>query len=350
MHSMHASKLEVALQAHGPQSTNEKIARHACDSCMYSRAMRSRARRRPIALAALRGFEASARRLSFTLAAQELSLTQSSISRQVAALERQVGRPLFVRRTRALELTAAGAKLLRAAETALAQVDRAVEDIRGDAHPSRVTLATYASFASLWLVPRLATFQREHPGIEIRIDAGDRFVDLEAEGVDLAIRWTRPAAVPRNALPLLAEEVTPALSPLLLERSRVRLAEPKDLFQLPLLELDDSLPTSVAGTWALWFQFAGVRAAPPTPRLLFTFVDQSVQAAVRGQGVVLGRSPFLEDLTASGDLVTPFPRLRMPTGFGFWLIERDASRATPHVAAFRDWLAREFGRGPRRQT
>lgn len=308
-------------------------------------------RRRPIGLAALRGFEASARLLSFTLAARELSLTQSSISRQVAALERQIGRPLFVRRTRALELTTAGGKLLRSTQQALRQLDHTVEEIRGDGHRTRVSLATYASFASLWLVPRLAAFQREHPGIEIRIDAGDRFVDLEAEAVDFAIRWTRPTSVPRDARHLLNEEVTPALSPLLLERSGVRLRDPKDLFKLPLLEMDDALPTSVAGAWTRWFEFAGVRAAPPAPRLLFTFIDQSVQAAVRGQGVVLGRSPFIDDLTASGDLVTPFPKLRMPTGYGFWLIEREATRdAPPHVALFRDWLTREFDQGPRRQT
>ena len=319
---------------------------------MYSDPVNSRSnsRRRPIGLAALRGFEASARLLSFTLAAHELNLTQSSISRQVAALERQIGRPLFVRRTRALDLTPAGVKLLRSAQQLLGQLDRTVDEIRGDGHSRRITLATYASFASLWLVPRLATFQREHPGIEIRIDAGDRFVDLEAEGVDLAIRWTKAGSVPRHAVHLMTEEVTPALSPLLLERSDVRLRDPKDLFQLPLLELDDALPTSAAGTWAHWFQFAGVRAAPPAPRLLFTFVDQSVQAAVRGQGVVLARSPFLEDLTASGDLVAPFPKLRMPTGYAFWLIEREATRDAPQVAAFRDWLSREFAQGPRRQT
>jgi LysR family glycine cleavage system transcriptional activator len=317
---------------------------------MYSRWMSRAPARRPIALAALRGFEASARLLSFTLAAQELNLTQSSVSRQVAALERQVGRPLFVRRTRALELTPAGSKLLLAVQQALGQIDRTVNELRGDGRRSRVSLATYASFASLWLVPRLAAFQREHPGIEIRIDAGDRFVDLEAEEVDLAVRWTRPTSVPRHAVHLLDEETTPALSPLLLERSGVRLREPKDLFQLPLLEMDDALPTSLAGAWTNWFSFAGVRATPPAPRLLFTFIDQSVQAAVRGQGVVLGRSPFLDDLTASGDLVTPFPKLRMPTGFGFWLIERTASRDEPHVAAFRQWLVQEFARGPRRQT
>jgi DNA-binding transcriptional LysR family regulator len=343
---------EDALQARGAGSTNGKIARDACVSRMYIRwvGTRSPSRRRPVGLAGLRGFEASARLLSFTLAARELSLTQSSISRQVSALERHIGRPLFVRRTRALELTPAGAKLLRSVQEALRQVDRAVDEIRGGERRTRVSLATYASFASLWLVPRLAAFQRDHPGIEIRIDAGDRFVDLEAEGVDLAIRWTRPASVPRNARHLLVEEATPALSPLLLERSGVQLRAPKDLFQLPLLEMDDALPTSAAGAWSRWFEFAGVRAAPPAPRLLFTFIDQSVQAAVRGQGVVLGRSPFINDLTASGDLVTPFPKLRMPTGYGYWLIEREAARDEPHVTAFREWLIREFEEGPRRQT
>jgi DNA-binding transcriptional LysR family regulator len=312
--------------------------------------MSTQRRRRPIGLAALRGFEASARLLSFTLAADELHLSQSSISRQVASLERQIGRALFVRRTRALELTPAGARLQRAAQQLLGQLDRTVDELRGGGHPTRITLATYASFASLWLVPRLAAFQREHPDIEIRIDAGDRFVDLDAEDVDLAIRWAKPASVPRDAVPLMSEEVTPAVAPLLLERSRVRLREPQDLFHLPLLELDDSLPTSAAGAWRRWFEFAGVRAAPPAPRLLFTFVDQSVQAAVRGQGVVLGRSPFLADLTAGGDLVTPFPKLRMPTGYRFWLVEREATRDAPHVAAFRRWIRDEFERGPVRQT
>jgi LysR family transcriptional regulator, glycine cleavage system transcriptional activator len=307
-------------------------------------------RRRPIVLSALRGFEASARLLSFTLASRELNLTQSSISRQVAALERQLGRALFVRRTRALDLTPAGGRLLHAVQQALAQVDRAAEEIRGGAHPSRITLATYASFASLWLVPRLAAFQRANPDVDIRIDAGDRFVDLDAEGVDLAIRWTRAASVPRDAVQLLDEHVTPALSPLLLERSGVRLDEPRDLFKLPLLELDDALPTSAASAWPKWFEFAGVRGATPSPRLLFTFVDQSVQAAVRGQGVVLGRSPFLDDLLASGDLITPFAKLRMPTGYQYWMIESQTARDVPHVVAFREWIRTEFERGPERKT
>ena len=271
-------------------------------------------RRRPVALAALRGFEAAARRLSFTEAAAELHLTQSSISRQVAALERQVGKRLFVRRTRALELTAAGAELQRAVRQALAGIDRAVEEIRGPGGARRVTLTTYASFASLWLVPRLAPFQRMHPEVEIRIDASDRVIDLRVEEVDLAIRWVPATAVPAGAIPLIDDVVTAAISPRLLQMAAI--GSPADLARWPLLDLDDSVPGTQKMNWAAWFEFAGAGAVEPAAgRLLFSFVDQAVQAAIRGQGVALVRSPFLHDCVASGDLVMPFPNLRMAAGY-----------------------------------
>ncbi len=344
------------LKASVKAETNEKIAVDACIYRMYRPGMKSPPsgssgrRQRLIGLSALRGFEASARRMSFTLAAAELNLTQSSISRQVAELERQVGAALFARQTRSLALTAAGHRLFQATQQALKLVDRAVEDIRGPHNVARVTITTYASFASLWLVPRLAMFQREHPQIELRIDASDRFIDIDAEGVDVAIRWTRAAHLPSDASRLMDEEVLPALSPLLLERSGVTLNTPPDLFQLPLLEIDESMPTSAASAWPRWFEFAGVRATPPAPRLMFTFIDQSVQAAVRGQGVVLARTPFIDDLVASADLIAPFPKVRMPTGYQYALIANVNTRDTPHVAAFCDWIRAEFERGPLRQT
>ncbi len=310
-------------------------------------------RRRPIALAALRGFEAAARLLSFTRAATELNLTQSSVSRQVAALERQVGRKLFVRQTRALALTAAGAQLQSVVRQALAAIDRTVDEIRGAAGPPRVALTTYASFASLWLVPRLAAFQRAHPEIEIRIDASDRFVDIEAAGVDFALRRCLPRLAPEWAVELLAEEIAPALSPTLLERGGVTLEVPADLLRLPLLEVDDGTPVSSASTWSRWFEFAGVpleQQRPAAGKLYFTFIDQTVQAAVRGQGAVLGRQPFLDDLLAAGQLIAPFPQLRLRTGYAYYLIENRERRALPHVVLFRDWLLDEFARRPRRDT
>lgn len=309
-------------------------------------------RRRPIQLAALRGFEAAARLLSFTLAAGELNLTQSSISRQIAALERQVGRKLFIRKTRALLLTPQGERLLQAARQAIAGIDRTVDEIRGVSSTPRVTITTYASFASLWLVPRLAAFQRAHPEIEINIAAGDRFVDLESEGVDIALRWCRPEAAPRDATLLLGEEVTPAVSPALLERSGVSLCEPTDVARLPLLDTDDIIPSSIASSWARWFEFVGLQT-PPRPqagRIAFTFIDQAVQAAIRGQGVVLGRKPLIEDLIASGQLVLPFPDRWMRTGYNYYLIDNRERSAAEPVQIFRGWLAEEFARGPQRQT
>jgi DNA-binding transcriptional LysR family regulator len=310
-----------------------------------------RRRRRPIALTALRGFDAAARHLSFTLAADEMSLTQSSISRQIAALERQIGRPLFERRTRALEMTAAGERLYATVHQALQAIDRSIDEIRGDSGTPRVSVTTYASFASLWLVPRLPEYQRLHPGTDIRIDASDRMVDVETDDVDVAIRWLRPGApVPTDATVLLAEETTAAVSPRLLAARGRPLADPRELDSLPMLAMDDTVPSTPYSSWQRWCEFAGIPPFESVARLYFTHIDQSVQAAVRGQGVALVRTPFLEDLVASGDLVVPFPKLRMPTGYRYFLIVNRKRAGIPHVAAFRDWVVAEFKRGPHRLT
>jgi LysR family glycine cleavage system transcriptional activator len=308
-------------------------------------------KRRPIALASLRGFDAAARHLSFTLAASELNLTQSSISRQIAALEAQVGRALFERRTRALELTVAGERMYAAVRQALLAVDRTVDEIRGEGIAPRVTVTTYASFASLWLVPRLPDFQRAHPGIDIRIDASDRMVDLEVDDVDLAIRWLRPGApVPTDATLLQVEDATPAVSPRLLAARDKPLREPGDLATMPILAMDERVPSAPYSSWARWCEYAKISPFDGAARLYFTYVDQSVQAAVRGQGVALVRTPFVDDLVASGDLVTPFPHLRMPTGYRYFVIVNRSRVAVPHVIAFRDWIVAEFRRGPHRLT
>jgi LysR family transcriptional regulator, glycine cleavage system transcriptional activator len=302
-------------------------------------------RRRPIGLAPLRGFEAAARHLSFTVAAQELNLTQSSISRQIATLEQQVGRPLFVRRTRALLLTAAGQQLQHAVRQALTAIDQGVDDIRGVGSLRRVTLSTYASFASLWLAPRLAAFQRQHPDIEIRLDASDRVVDLQAEDVDVAIRWVPPGRSIADATLLVDDVIAPAVGPRLLQAAPPH--KPADLARWPLLDLDSSVAGAQRLNWSTWFDFAGAGSVEPKAgRMLFSFVDQAVQAAVRGQGVALVRSPFLQDCVASGDLVMPFPGLRMPTGYRHVLVVNPAGARRPHVEAFLAWLTGQFQQAP----
>jgi DNA-binding transcriptional LysR family regulator len=308
--------------------------------------------RRPVPLAGLRGFEGAARRLSFTLAADELALTQSAISRQIAALERQVGKALFVRKTRALALTPDGRRLHAAVTQALANIDACVDAIRGVGKTPRISLTTYASFASLWLVPRLAAFQQAHPQIEFRIDASDRMADLVAEGLDLAIRRSLPARIDASDhAQLLCEEfVTPALSPHLLERSAVRLLSPLDLQRLPLIDIDDEWRASFAAGWQRWFETYGIAAQPASGKMMFSFIDQAVQAAVRGQGVVLGHTPMLDDAVASGQLNTPFPELKMATGYRYYLLVNPERAKAAEVVAFVRWLLEEVARGPRRQT
>jgi LysR family transcriptional regulator, glycine cleavage system transcriptional activator len=316
------------------------------------RPARARARR-PIQLTALRGFLAAARHLSFTLAAEELTLTQSAISRQIATLERQVGKALFVRKTRALALTAQGQHLHSVVTQALAGIDACVDAIRGVGQAPRIGLTTYASFASLWLVPRLAEFQQAHPRVEFRIDASDRMVDLAAEDLDLAIRRSLPSRIDASQQPtLLCEElITPALSPHLLERSGLELRVPADLQRLPLIEMDEHWRASIASSWPRWFEHFGVPTQPAAGgRLIFSFIDQAVQAAVRGQGVVLGRTPMLADAVAAGQLVTPFPDMAMASGYSYYLLVHPERAQKPEVVAFTRWLVDQFERGPRRQS
>jgi len=309
-------------------------------------------RRRPIGLAPLRGFEAAARHLSFTRAATELHLTQSAISRQVAALESEVGQRLFVRKTRALALTPAGERLMRSARQALGALDQAVDEIRGQSSSERVVLTTYPSFASLWLVPRLAAFQRAHPRIELRINADGRRVNLEAEGMDIALRRVRPQDAPAGAIELFEEDVTPGLSVELLNRYGGHLRSPADLLRLPLIEIDDDQPGDTAGSWANWFEYAGGfgEAGTAAPMMVVAYVDHSMQAAARGQGVVLARRPFREDMVAAGQLVLPFAAMRRPTGYRMYLVVSKSSVARGAVKHLCDWLLAEFARPSPRQS
>src|SRR6059058_4376599 len=160
-------------------------------------------RTRPISAGHLRAFEAVARHLNFRAASEEMALTQSAVSRQIQSLEEDVGVPLFLRHTRA------GAQLLMAVSNALPRIDGAVRQIRQSAGRRAVALTTFASFGSMWLIPRLEQFQRDHPDIDIRIDASDNKLDLEISDVDLALRYGPMATMPPNAIRLFGEQLTP---------------------------------------------------------------------------------------------------------------------------------------------
>jgi LysR family transcriptional regulator, glycine cleavage system transcriptional activator len=295
-------------------------------------------RTRPISAGHLRAFEAVARHLNFRAASEEMALTQSAVSRQIQSLEEEVGVSLFRRHTRAVELTSAGVQLLLAVSQSLPRIDSAVRQIRQSAGRRTVGVTTFASFASMWLIPRLEQFQRGHPDIDIRIDASDTPLDLELADLDIALRYGPAARMPQNAIRLFGEQLTPVVSPWLL-KGAAPLKKPADLAQFTLIEAGDAHPTHLEWiTWRRWFDERGLHKLQPKRWLYFNYAYQMVQAALTGQGVVLARLPLVAESLANGDLVEPLPQQRMDSPLAYWLIVGPRSGLRPEIRAFCEWL------------
>jgi len=287
----------------------------------------------------LRAFEAVARHLNFRAASEDLSLTQSAVSRQIQALEQEVGIPLFLRHTRAVELTSAGALLLRTVLPALEQMDSAVRQIRRSAGRKSVAISTWASFASMWLIPRLEAFQSEHPDIDIRIDATDVAVDLDTTDIDLALRYATPANAPMGAIRMFGEQLTPVASPWLLKSGHA-LHQGEDLAHFALIEASDAHRTQHMEwlSWRRWLETHHFGKLEPKRWLYFNYAHQIAQAALTGQGVALTRMPLVADSLASGDLVEILPGMRLESPLAYWLIVGPRSAMRPEIKAFCDWL------------
>lgn len=297
----------------------------------------------------LRGFEAAARTLSFTLAAAELFVTQSAISRQIRALEEELGTPLFERRHRALVLTDAGVALQRGVSLAFAQLRETVQQIRSVDAVHTLAVTTTVTFASLWLIPRLTTFRRLHPDIDVRISANDAIVDLKRDRIDLAIRYCAPRAAPASATKLFGEEVVPVCSPALLQDPQRPLRTPADLRHHALLGIDGASMSFPWLDWNAWLAAMGLETLVPAGELTFSHYDQMIQAAMDGQGVALGRLPLLAELIRKGRLASPFDRPRRPKHWrapvrAFYAIVDDASAERPEARSFLDWLVIEANR------
>ena len=290
----------------------------------------------------LRGFEAAGRRLSFTLAAQELFLTQSALSRQIKALEDGLGVALFERRHRALALTVAGAAFHRSITEALDALAAAAERTRGGARSPGLTLSTTVSFASLWMIPRLASFRAAHPDVEVYVSADDRIVDLARGDVDIAVRYLPDTVAPENAVRLFGERLTPVASPRI-ARGREPLRAPADLSQHVLLHFDEPEGRTPWLDWRSWLASNGEPGLRPAGSLRFRLYDQVIQAAVGGQGVALGRLPMLAEHLRDGRLVAPFAR-KYESSRGYFAIAAPRARERDDVAAFLRWITDEAAR------
>ena len=288
----------------------------------------------------LRGFEAAARLLSFTKAGEELFLSQSAVSRQIQDLETQLGVRLFERRHRALVLTEAGQALYAASAQVLATMRAVTDRLRHQAGKRALAVTTTNSFAALWLIPRLAGFTRGHPGVEVRIHADARVVDLERDGIDVAIRHGPPALAGTGAVRLFGERVFPVCSPKLLKDPKRPLREPSDLRHHVLLQYDDPDGRHPWLNWKTWLEVERLTDLRPAGNLVFSGYEQIVPAAIAGHGVALGRTALVRAALAAGELVAPFKSSADPAR-AYYAIVAPNSGARPEVADFVAWLREE---------
>ena len=292
----------------------------------------------------LRGFEAAARHLSFTKAAAELFLTQSAVSRQIQALEEFVGVPLFERRHKALALTEAGKVYLRTVVPALDQLREATRRLREARTGHVLTATTTISFASMWLVPRLARFRRLHPAVDVRINATADVVDLEREGIDVAIRDVAVSRAPADAVFLVGEHLAPVCSPEYLKESRAArrpLAKPGDLRHHTLLFVHDPTGRWPWLAWNAWLESMGLAELEPASTTSYGQYDQVIQAAIHGQGVALGRMSLAVKLLKDKQLVALFGQ-RQRIARGFYAVYSREARSREAAGKFVEWIREEL--------
>ena len=295
-------------------------------------------------LNSLRAFEAAARHLSFTKAAEELHVTPAAISHQIKALEEQLGVALFRRLTRALRLTQAGQAALPPMRDGFDRLADAVELLRAQEDSGAVTVSLDPSFAAKWLVPRLDRFRAAHPELDVRLDATEKLADFQRDNVDLAIRYGSGIYPGLEVERLLSEEIFPVCSPKLLESS-VPLAEPGDLRHHTLIHLEWDSENVTAPNWRMWLLAAGIHDIDFTRGPVFSMTTLALQAAIEGQGVALASSFLVADDLAAERLVMPFDlSVCDPLDFAYHLVVPKRTTDLPKVVAFKTWLLDEIAR------
>jgi LysR family glycine cleavage system transcriptional activator len=292
-----------------------------------------------IPLTNLRAFDAVARLLSFTLAAEELHLSQSAISQQIKQLEERLDFKLFRRMTRRLELTENGRRLYETVRRSIHDIDSTVAELRDAAAQGTVTISVGSSFAANWLIPRLDGFGIDCPGIDLRIKPSDALADLHADPtIDIAVRFAQGPGRGLVAESLGAEQVFVVCSPSLLEGRKPPEAL-RDLCEFPLLhnEVSDQ-EAGAAGDWANWLADLGeedaldVRPGPRIPRS-----DLLVQAAIHGQGLALVWTTMVRNELRDGRLVKMFNGRHEASNSYYASCTEDAY-AKPKVRAVMDWM------------
>jgi DNA-binding transcriptional LysR family regulator len=276
----------------------------------------------------LRSFEAAARRLSFTLAAEELGLTQAAVSQQIKTLEHSLGVSLFLRGRRGVELSADGAAYLPHVQAAFASLAHTTDELFGGARKTEVKLITPASFGALWLAPRLPAFTKALPGVTLTIQTMTNPGDYAETAADLEIRFGAGHWPGLQSHRLTTEHMTPVCAPTLRT----------DAWQeLPLLAV-----RGAREMWRDWFMMIGSVSMPRGVHSFDTFV-MALEAAKAGAGILLGSRPLIDAALLKGELVR-LSDLDLPSPHGHFLAYRAEEAQTPALHATINWLLREAGR------
>jgi len=286
----------------------------------------------------LRTFDSAARHLSFTVAGDELSLTQSAVSRQIQQLEAGLGVPLFARRHRALELTEAGRIMQRAVVDCLERLRDATSRVRSTNTLRQVSMTCTPGFASLWLIPRLSHFTAQHPSVDVRISATLELLELDRQQVDLAVRFC-PTKDGVGA-PLFEESLLPVCSPRLAAARGHPLKKPADLVNHTLLTVDTPQGMAPTADWEPWINVMGLGELRMKNTVRFTQYADAIAAAVAGQGVAIGRMPLLAELLKDKRLLAPFSA-RAVSQRGYYIVTGAKGRRNPDAQAFEAWLRAE---------
>ncbi|MFT5176918.1 MAG: LysR family glycine cleavage system transcriptional activator [Gammaproteobacteria bacterium] len=284
----------------------------------------------------LRAFEAAARHLSLTLAAQELNVTPAAVSHQVKALEGTLKEKLFRRVGRNLVLTDAGQLLLGPLGEAFDRMAEGVSRVRKLSHVQLLTVSVPTSFGAKWLMPRLDHFRSQCPEVEVRIDASMRLVALDREDIDLAVRYGNGHYPGLEVECLMSNQAFPVCSPALIKRGP-GVAKPEDLAAHTLIHTEYPGSNNSSPDWPMWLKAVGLTDLRPRHDLRISLPSMAVDAAVAGQGVaLLGRVLLQEDL-ARHRLVRLFDT-SVTADFNYYLVRSRRRPVSAALASFMDWL------------
>ncbi|MET3118736.1 LysR family glycine cleavage system transcriptional activator [Undibacterium sp. GrIS 1.8] len=283
-------------------------------------------------LAALRAFEAAARHQNFSRAADEIHLTHGAISHQVRALEEELGVQLFTRRGKRITITNDGEQFATAIRSALEDIAKAADVLKGRQQQKRLAITALPSFAARWLSPRLGRFIDQHPGLEVSLQSSNHLTDFGRESIDIGIRFGNGDYPGLKSEHIMDDTYYPVVSPHF--NGGHLPATPAEMAQAHLLRCDRE-------PWEPWFRAAGLSNAEPTGGLIFQDSSMLARAAVDGQGIALGRHAIVQSDIRNGSLVRLFD-IVLPSPVSYYLVYPANALERPQVRAFRTWLLEEI--------